>query len=179
MTSSSCLFVPSSSFQQQILQRRSNARRASMKKCPPRADNLANGDLGVSLETGTSALAIVFGARVALVGLAQVGIGKNIETWVARAKDYGVDVSDCYHVVDEPGDAWWLVGDWKPRKAGEPRHSDSRMVGIISVRVKTHEAKEECRQKKIDISDITVDRFTTEQMRFNELRRRLKAAADA
>lgn len=53
-------------------------------------------------------------ARSLLAGLAKAGIGKNIDKWLAKCAEYGIDTTDLYYTEDQPGDAWYLIGDWKP-----------------------------------------------------------------
>ena len=82
----------------------------------------------------------------------------------------------------QPGDAWYLIGDWKPAKAGEPKHSDTTLVGILTTRAKTHELVNECESNGISTSDVVdatyrTDNFVSnEKARFNELTKRLKDA---
>lgn len=48
------------------------------------------------------------------VGLAKAGIGRNIDKYLAKCAEYGIETDDLYYKEDQPGDAWYLVGDWKP-----------------------------------------------------------------
>ena len=86
------------------------------------------------------------------------------------------------HLWTQPGDAWYLIGDWKPAKAGEPKHSDTTLVGILTTRAKTHELVNECESNGISTSDVVAatyraDNFiSNEKARFNELTKRLKEA---
>ena len=47
-------------------------------------------------------------------GLAKAGIGRNIDKYLEKCKEYGIDTADLYYTEDQPGDAWYLIGDWKP-----------------------------------------------------------------
>ncbi|ACO62584.1 predicted protein [Micromonas commoda] len=144
--------------------------------------NPAAGDFSVTLSQGVGAGVAVVAARVVLFSLAKAGIGKNVEKWSAKCAEYGIDCSDLYHTEDQPGDAWYLIGDWKPAKAGEPKHSDTTLVGILTTRAKTHELVNECESNGISTSDVVAatyrpDNFiSNEKARFNELTKRLKEA---
>ena len=53
--------------------------------------------------------------RVPLLdGLAKAGIGRNIDKYLEKCSEYGVPTDDLYYKEDQPGDAWYLIGDWKP-----------------------------------------------------------------
>ena len=144
--------------------------------------NPAAGDFDVTLSQGVGAGVAVVVARVVLFSLAKAGIGKNVENWSAKCAEYGIDCSDLYHKEDQPGDAWYLIGEWQPAKAGDPKHSDTTLVGILTTRAKTHELITECAAAGIDTSDVVSATYRTdnfisnEKARFNELNKRLKEA---
>lgn len=172
--------------------------------------NPAAGDFDVTLSQGVGAGVAVVVARVVLFSLAKAGIGKNVEKWSAKCAEYGIDCSDLYHKEDQvrhillvypkvlghshltrhhppppstqPGDAWYLIGEWQPAKAGDPKHSDTTLVGILTTRAKTHELIAECAANGMDTSDVVsatyrADNFiSNEKARFNELNKRLKEA---
>lgn len=66
-------------------------------------------------------------------------------------------------------------------KAGDFKHSDTTMVGILTTRAKTYELVRQCEETGVDVSDV-VDAdlapnfITNEKARFNEINKRLKAA---
>lgn len=141
----------------------------------------ASGDFSLSLPEGAAAGAIVLGARVFFIGLAKAGIGRRVEKYMAECEKYGVQTEDLFYTEDQPGDAWYLIGDWKPAKAGMSKHSDTTLVGILTTRARTAELIEECKQKNIEISDILSTDYapsfiTNEKKRFNEINNRLKEA---
>jgi len=37
-----------------------------------------------------------------------------VDKYLAKCAEYRIDTTDLYHDEDQPGDAWYLVGDWKP-----------------------------------------------------------------
>ena len=130
---------------------------------------------------GAAAGAIVIGARAFFIGLAKAGIGRNVDKYLAKCREYGIAVDDLYHVEDQPGDAWYLIGDWKPAKAGDPKHSDTTLVGILSTRAKTHELMVECLERGVDVSDVATaeyfpDFIKNEKKRYVEVKARLDAA---
>ena len=142
----------------------------------------ASGDFSFSVPEGATAGAIVLGTRIFFVGIAKIGIGRNIDKYLAKCEAYGITTDDLYHVEDQPGDAWYLVGDWKPAKKGDPKHSDTTMVGILTTRAKTHELVMECQEKGVDVSDVVCaeyvqDFIKNEKKRWVEIRARLDAAA--
>ena len=142
----------------------------------------ASGDFSLSAPEGAAAGAIVLGARVFFVGLAKFGIGRNVDKYLSKCEEYGIATDDLYHVEDQPGDAWYLIGDWKPAKKGDPKHSDTTMVGILTTRAKTHELVMECREKGVDVSDVVdaqyvPDFIKNEKKRWVEIRARLDAAS--
>jgi len=141
----------------------------------------AAGDFSFSAPEGAAAGGIVLGARVLLIGLAKAGIGRRVEKYAAKCEEYGISIADLYHVEDQPGDAWYLVGDWKPAKAGDPKHSDTTLVGIIQNRCMTHEVLKACEANGVDVSDVrdasyVADFIKNEKMRFVEARKRLEEA---
>lgn len=141
----------------------------------------AGGDLSFTAPEGAAAGAIVIGARAFFIGLAKAGIGRNVDKYLAKCREYGIAVDDLYHVEDQPGDAWYLIGDWKPAKAGDPKHSDTTLVGILSTRAKTHELMVECLERGVDVSDVATaeyfpDFIKNEKKRYVEVKARLDAA---
>ena len=101
--------------------------------------------------------------------------------YMAECEKYGVQTEDLFYTEDQPGDAWYLIGDWKPAKAGMSKHSDTTLVGILTTRARTAELIEECKQKNVEISDILSMDYapsfiTNEKKRFNEINNRLKEA---
>ena len=141
----------------------------------------AGGDLSFTAPEGAAACAIVIGARAFFIGLAKAGIGRNVDKYLAKCREYGIAVDDLYHVEDQPGDAWYLIGDWKPAKAGDPKHSDTTLVGILSTRAKTHELMVECLERGVDVSDVATaeyfpDFIKNEKKRYVEVKARLDAA---
>ena len=141
----------------------------------------ANGDFGFSLPEGAAAGAAVLGARVFFIGLAKAGIGRRVDTYMETCAEYGISTDDLFYTEDEPGDAWYLVGDWAPAKAGASRHSDTTLVGILTTRARTGELITECREKGIDVADILTTDYapsfiTNEKNRFNAINTRLRQA---
>ena len=141
----------------------------------------AGGDLSFTAPEGAAAGASVIGARAFFIGLAKAGIGRNVDKYLAKCREYGIAVDDLYHVEDQPGDAWYLIGDWKPAKAGDPKHSDTTLVGILSTRAKTHELMVECLERGVDVSDVATaeyfpDFIKNEKKRYVEVKARLDAA---
>lgn len=146
----------------------------------PKAFAPAQGDFGFSAPEGAAAGAIVLGARVFFIGLAKAGIGRRVDKYMAQCAEYGVATDDLFHTEDQPGDAWYLIGDWKPAKAGDPKHSDTTLVGILTTRAKTAELAAEAKSKGIDISDILATDYapsfiTNEKKRFVAIRDRVEA----
>lgn len=141
----------------------------------------AGGDFSFTAPEGAAAGAIVIGARAFFIGLAKAGIGRNVDKYLEKCREYGIAVDDLYHVEDQPGDAWYLIGDWKPAKAGDPKHSDTTLVGILSTRAKTHELMVECLERGVDVSDVATaeyfpDFIKNEKKRYVEVKTRLEAA---
>ena len=141
----------------------------------------AGGDLSFTAPEGAAAGAIVIGARAFFIGLAKAGIGRNVDKYLAKCREYGSAVDDLYHVEDQPSDAWYLIGDWKPAKAGDSKHSDTTLVGILSTRAKTHELMVECLERGVDVSDVATaeyfpDFIKNEKKRYVEVKARLDAA---
>jgi len=141
----------------------------------------AGGDLSFTAPEGAAAGAIVIGARAFFIGLAKAGIGRNVDKYLAKCREYGIAVDDLYHVEDQPGDAWYLIGDWNPAKAGDPKHSDTTLVGILSTRAKTHELMVESLERGVDVSDVATaeyfpDFIKNEKKRYVEVKARLDAA---
>ena len=146
----------------------------------PEAFAPASGDFSFSAPEGAAAGAIVLGARVFFIGLAKAGIGRRVDKYMAQCAEYGVVTDDLFHTEDQPGDAWYLIGDWKPAKAGDPKHSDTTLVGILTTRAKTAELAAEAKKKGIDISDILATDYapsfiTNEKKRFVAIRDRVEA----
>lgn len=156
---------------------------ASSRSCgvvTPKAFAPASGDFGLSAPEGAAAGAIVLGARVFFIGLAKAGIGRRVDKYMAQCAEYGVATDDLFYTEDQPGDAWYLIGDWKPAKAGDPKHSDTTLVGILTTRAKTAELAAEAKSKRIDISDILATDYapsfiTNEKKRFVAIRDRVEA----
>ena len=122
----------------------------------------------------------MLGARVFFIGLAKAGIGRRVDKYMAQCAEYGVATDDLFHTEDQPGDAWYLIGDWKPAKTGDPKHSDTTLVGILTTRAKTAELVAEAKSKGIDISDILATDYapsfiTNEKKRFVAIRDRVEA----
>ena len=66
-------------------------------------------------------------------------------------------------------------------KAGDFKHSDTTMVGILSTRAKTYELVQECAKEGVDVSDVVnaemaPNFIASEKARFNEISKRLEAA---
>ena len=68
---------------------------------------------------GESFICIVTAFRSLRDGLAKAGIGRNIDRYLEKCKEYGIDTADLYYTEDQPGDAWYLIGDWKPVRSGQ------------------------------------------------------------
>lgn len=154
--------------------------RSSRVVTPTKAFAPAQGDFGFSAPEGAAAGAIVLGARVFFIGLAKAGIGRRVDKYMAQCAEYGVATDDLFHTEDQPGDAWYLIGDWKPAKTGDPKHSDTTLVGILTTRAKTAELVAEAKSKGIDISDILATDYapsfiTNEKKRFVAIRDRVEA----
>ena len=155
------------------------ASRSGRVVTPTKAFAPAQG-VGFSAPEGAAAGAIVLGARVFFIGLAKAGIGRRVGKYMAQCAEYGVATDDLFHTEDQPGDAWYLIGDWKPAKTGDPKHSDTTLVGILTTRAKTAELAAEAKSKGIDISDILATDYapsfiTNEKKRFVAIRDRVEA----
>jgi hypothetical protein len=118
---------------------------------------------------------------VFFIGLAKAGIGQRVDKYMAQCEEYGVATDDLFYTEDQPGDAWYLIGDWKPAKAGAPKHSDTTLVGILTTRARTAELTVEAKEKGIDITDIMNTDYaqsfiTNEKKRFVAIKERVDAA---
>ena len=115
-------------------------------------------------------------------------IEKRLDDEIALAKKNGIDLEDLYFDIDVPGDAYqfgdaegmdWVPKDWKPPKKGDARFLPNRMLGNVQMRNKMFALSKQCKEKGIDVEDISVPfdqyegEFYTNQKRMMEMRRRL------
>ena len=132
----------------------------------------------VTLDSGIKAGFIVFGARVAALGLGKAKQGSDVDRALEDCAARGIDVSDLYYAEDQGEQRWYLVGNWKVPRAGDAKYGDGRMSQELKSRVRYHDAKavaDEAGVSYVDIDEHTA-LYPTTPKRALELRRRLTAA---
>jgi len=82
----------------------------------------------------------------------------------------------------EAEDKWYLVGDWKPPKVGEPVRGKSYYLGQLRLRVRIDDCEKKCKELGINYGDVDdviaasqLKSSNPVQARYNELADRIKA----
>ena len=135
------------------------------------------------LPEGFLAGVIILVVRVVTFSGAMTAMEYKIEASKEDLDKRGIRHDD---LLVQPGqeaeDKWYLVGDWKPPKVGEPVRGKSYYLGQLRLRVRIDDCEKKCKELGINYGDVDdviaasqLKSSNPVQARYNELADRIKA----
>lgn len=135
------------------------------------------------LPEGFLAGVIILVVRVVTFSGAMTAMDYKIEASKEELDKRGIRHDD---LLVQPGqeaeDKWYLVGDWKPPKVGEPVRGKSYYLGQLRLRVRIDDCEKKCKELGINYGDVDdviaasqLKSSNPVQARYNELADRIKA----
>mmetsp|Transcript_6644 Transcript_6644/g.24651 ORF Transcript_6644/g.24651 Transcript_6644/m.24651 type:complete len:234 (+) Transcript_6644:61-762(+) len=142
------------------------------------AELLDSGEMPVGTREALAGFLVLF-IRVVVFKAGIEGVKRNVESALAKCKEYGIPTDDLYQQTD-PQIFWWMfVEAWKPPRKGDALHTPSVMLGKLKRRISKYEIdlqKGLCLEKGIDVSDLEDTIGPSPKKQLAELQRRLEAA---